>query len=260
LRDLSSELGRRARTNSEQLLAITRSHGDWQRDPEKIHLTPGSVSITSGVWPDPETSFEPVYWGVGNDLFPLLTTYHQHGEQEQPTAAWLEQLAQHPSDVLGFDDARNWVGADRDHAVLPDDRHLDRPLLAERCERSRRTGTPPSVHIPVVEKFVDQMVTKMGGHEGALPFEVLNRTASAHFTGGIPIGDSSEDGAVDPYQRVFGQPGLHVIDGSVMPANTGVNPPSPSPPWPNARCRCGPTREMPTRGHPWDGATSEWLR
>jgi len=116
------------------------------------------------------------------------------------------------------------------------------------------------VHIPVVEKFVDQMVTKMGGHEGALPFEVLNRTASAHFTGGIPIGDSSEDGAVDPYQRVFGQPGLHVIDGSVMPANTGVNPPSPSPPWPNARCRCGPTREMPTRGHPWDGATSEWLR
>ena len=48
--------------------------------------------------------------------------------------------------------------------------------------------------------------------------------ASAHFTGGIPIGDSSETGAVDPYQRMFGQPGLHVIDGSVMPANTGVNP------------------------------------
>jgi cholesterol oxidase len=90
--------------------------------------------------------------------------------------------------------------------------------------RSRHTGTPPSVHIPVVEKFVDQMVAKMGGHEGALPFEVVNRTASAHFTGGIPIGDSSESGAVDPYQRVFGQPGLHVIDGSVMPANTGVNP------------------------------------
>ena len=64
----------------------------------------------------------------------------------------------------------------------------------------------------------------MDGHEGALPFEVINRTASAHFTGGIPIGDSSETGAVDPYQRVFGQPGLHVIDGSVMPANTGVNP------------------------------------
>ena len=68
------------------------------------------------------------------------------------------------------------------------------------------------------------MTAKMDGHEGALPFEVVNRTASAHFTGGIPIGDNSEVGAVDPYQRMFGQPGLHVIDGSVMPANTGVNP------------------------------------
>ena len=29
---------------------------------------------------------------------------------------------------------------------------------------------------------------------------------------------------VDPYQRAFGYPGLHVMDGSVMPANPGVNP------------------------------------
>ena len=91
--------------------------------------------------------------------------------------------------------------------------------------RSRHSsGAAPSVHVPIIEDFVDRMAAKMNGHEGALPFEVINRTASAHFTGGIPIGDSSESGAVDPYQRLFGQPGLHVIDGSVMPANTGVNP------------------------------------
>jgi cholesterol oxidase len=53
---------------------------------------------------------------------------------------------------------------------------------------------------------------------------VINRNASAHFVGGIPIGDSRERGAVDPYLRLFGQPGLHVMDGSVMPANPGVNP------------------------------------
>jgi cholesterol oxidase len=90
--------------------------------------------------------------------------------------------------------------------------------------RSRHTGTPPSVHIRIVEEFVDRMATKMDGHQGALPFEVINRTASAHFSGRIPIGDGSETGAVDPYQRLFGQPGIHVMDGSVMPANTGVNP------------------------------------
>jgi cholesterol oxidase len=71
LRGLSSQLGQRARTNSEQLLAVTRTHGQWSQDPEKIRLTPGSVSITSGVWPDPVTSIEPVYWGVGSDLFAL---------------------------------------------------------------------------------------------------------------------------------------------------------------------------------------------
>jgi choline dehydrogenase-like flavoprotein len=42
--------------------------------------------------------------------------------------------------------------------------------------------------------------------------------------GRIPIGDSRDSGAVDPYLRLFGQPDLHVMDGSVMPANPGVNP------------------------------------
>jgi cholesterol oxidase len=55
-------------------------------------------------------------------------------------------------------------------------------------------------------------------------FKVINRNASAHFIGGIPIGDTARSGAVDPYQRAFGHPGLHVMDGSVMPANPGVNP------------------------------------
>jgi cholesterol oxidase len=91
--------------------------------------------------------------------------------------------------------------------------------------RSRHgCGTPPKVHIPVVEEFADRLAKKMDSREGALVTEVINRTATAHFTGGIPIGDSSKSGAVDPYHRVFGQPGLHVMDGSVMPANPGVNP------------------------------------
>jgi cholesterol oxidase len=29
---------------------------------------------------------------------------------------------------------------------------------------------------------------------------------------------------VDPYQRVFGHPGLHIADGSAISANLGVNP------------------------------------
>ena len=72
----------RTRNNSSRSPGHTGSGTD---DPEQIRLTPGSVSITSGVWPDPVTSIEPVYWGVGNDLFAFLVTYHQHGEQKHPT-------------------------------------------------------------------------------------------------------------------------------------------------------------------------------
>src|SRR6185312_8991152 len=54
----------------------------------------------------------------------------------------------------------------------------------------------------------------MGSGEGALVFEIINRGASAHFAGGIPIGDSSNSGAVDPYLRVFGQPGAAAAHGA----------------------------------------------
>ena len=221
---LSGELGQRARTNSEQLLAITRTHGEWQRDPEKIHLTPGSVSITSGVWPDAVTSIEPTYWGAGSDVFAFLVTYHQHGEQQHPTLSWLKQLVGHPGQVLGFSDPRHW--SQRSFIALcsqTTDTSIEL-YWHDGLLRSRPSGTPPSVHIPVVEDFVDRVAKKLDSQEGAVLFEVINRTASAHFVGGIPIGESSARGAVDPYLRLFGQPGLHVMDGSVMPANPGVNP------------------------------------
>lgn len=171
------------------------------------------------------TSIEPVYWGVGSDLFAFLVTYHQHGEQKHPTLSWLKELIEQPTEVLSFDDARHW--SERTVVMLcmqTTDTSIDLYWHDGRLRSRRGSSPPPSVHIPIVEEFVDRMAKKMDGREGALPFEVINRTASAHFTGGIPIGDSSKRGAVDPYQRVFGQPGLHVMDGSVMPANTGVNP------------------------------------
>jgi cholesterol oxidase len=225
LKGLSSELGRRARTNSEQLLMVTRPYEEWRRDPEKVHVTPGAVAITSGVWPDPVTSIEPVYYGVGSSLLALLSTYHLHGPQKHPTLAWLKELVEHPTEVLGLDDLRRW--SERTAIMLcmqttdtSIDLYWDGLIL-----RSRRgAGAPPRVHIPVVEEFVDRLAKKMGAREAATFAEIINRTATAHFTGGIPIGDSAQTGAVDPYQRVYGQPGLHVVDGSVMPANPGVNP------------------------------------
>jgi len=221
---LSSQLGQRARTNSEQLLAVTRTHEQWKRDPEKVHITPGSVAITSGVWPDAVTSVEPTYWGVGSNVFAFLVTYHQHGDQKHPFESWLKELFKHPAEVLGFNDPRHW--SERTFIALcmqTTDTSLEL-YWHDGLLRSRPSGTPPSVHNPVVEDFIDRLANKLDSAEGAVLFEAINRNASAHFVGGIPIGDSSDSGAVDPYLRAFGQPGLHVMDGSVIPANLGVNP------------------------------------
>ena len=35
---------------------------------------------------------------------------------------------------------------------------------------------------------------------------------------------SAESGVIDPYHRVWGYPTLHVVDGSTITANLGVNP------------------------------------
>ena len=59
-----------------------------------------------------------------------------------------------------------------------------------------------------------------GGNVG----EPFNRPLTAHFIGGCTIGDSPQTGVVDGYQRMYGHEGLHVVDGSAVSANLGVNP------------------------------------
>jgi len=48
---------------------------------------------------------------------------------------------------------------------------------------------------------------------------------TAHPLGGCPLGETWEQGVVDPETgQVHGYPGLHVADGSVMPGTVGANP------------------------------------
>lgn len=53
---------------------------------------------------------------------------------------------------------------------------------------------------------------------------MFNIPVTAHFLGGCTIGESPATGVIDPYQRVYGYEGLHIVDGSAVSANLGVNP------------------------------------
>ena len=57
-----------------------------------------------------------------------------------------------------------------------------------------------------------------------LPEAVFNMSLTAHILGGCCMGESPDKGVVGINGEVFGHPNLFVADGSVVPANLGVNP------------------------------------
>jgi cholesterol oxidase len=55
-------------------------------------------------------------------------------------------------------------------------------------------------------------------------YQYLHQVLSAHPLGGCPMGVSPQYGVTNPCGEVFGYPGLHIADGSVMPGPVGANP------------------------------------
>jgi cholesterol oxidase len=56
------------------------------------------------------------------------------------------------------------------------------------------------------------------------PIGLLRRVVTVHPLGGCPMAEDPAAGVVDDRGRVFGQEGLYVADGSVMPGPVGPNP------------------------------------
>jgi cholesterol oxidase len=76
----------------------------------------------------------------------------------------------------------------------------------------------------VANETMRRIAAKIGGFPLSSIGEVVNIPMTAHFIGGCVIGDCPESGVVDPYHRMYGHPGLYVVDGSAISANLGVNP------------------------------------
>jgi cholesterol oxidase len=59
---------------------------------------------------------------------------------------------------------------------------------------------------------------------GTVPEGLLDVPTTAHMLGGCLIGRDANEGVIDEDFQVHNYPGLYIIDGSVIPANPGVNP------------------------------------
>ncbi|MDG4813798.1 GMC family oxidoreductase, partial [Hydrogenovibrio sp. 3SP14C1] len=53
---------------------------------------------------------------------------------------------------------------------------------------------------------------------------LFRQPVTVHNIGGCRMGAGPDEGVVDVDGQVFGHPGLHVVDGAVLPGATGGNP------------------------------------
>ena len=80
-------------------------------------------------------------------------------------------------------------------------------------------------YIQVGQDVTKRFAKKVNGVPRNAVSEVLfDRGLTAHILGGCVIGPDPENGVIDGQNRVYGYEGMYVVDGSMIPANLGVNP------------------------------------
>ncbi|MFI5711781.1 GMC oxidoreductase [Kribbella sp. NPDC051620] len=220
---LSDRLGVLTRTNSESLLGAIAL--DRTVDYSK------GVAITSSFHPDDITHIEPVRYGKGSNAMSLLQTVLTDGGGDKPRwRTWLREMGLQRKNLRRLYDLKHWSERTVIALVMQtEDNSITTYGKRDRFGRWRLTskqghGAPNPSWIPVANEVVRRMAKLMGGTPGGTIGEPFNVPMTAHFIGGCAIGDSAETGVVDPYHRVYGYDGLHIVDGSTISANLGVNP------------------------------------
>jgi cholesterol oxidase len=218
---LAGRLGELTRTNSEAILGARA----FRRD---VDFSTG-VAITSSFHPDDHTHIEPVRYGKGSNAMGLLTTALADGGGRSRPLTWLREVSHHPVMMLRNLSMRRWseqtiialVMQTRDNSITC---YSTRGLLGWRLTSKQGHGEANPTWIPAGHDAVRRIARRIRGFAGGGWNDVFNIPMTAHFLGGAPIGDSAETGVIDPYHRVYGHPGLHVVDGAAISANLGVNP------------------------------------
>ncbi|WP_034272225.1 GMC oxidoreductase [Actinospica robiniae] len=230
---ISAQLGELTRTNSEALvgaLTFPRPYRHRRGTGASPDFTKG-VAITSSIHPNANTHIENVRYGKGSNTMALMCVpqYRDGGKLPKVLAATLAYLA-HPVMVTRTAATRHWSERTIIGLVMQThDNSLTTYLRRRRPGRGLLTarqghGAPNPVHIPEGAQAARMLAEQIGGLPGTNLGELLGMPLTAHFLGGCPIAADPEHGVIDPYQRLYGHPGISVVDGSAVSANLGVNP------------------------------------
>jgi cholesterol oxidase len=230
---ISSRLGELTRTNSEALVGAqtlpSRYRKKW-KDGRDLDFTKG-VAITSSIHPNDHTHIEPVRYGRGSNAMSALTTLQvRHDTRLPKVLAHIGTCLRHPLLFLFSLSARKWseriiIGLvmqthDNSLTTYRKQKGLGKGLLTAR----QGHGAPNPVFIPEGAEAAQHLADDINGFPGTNVGELMGTPLTAHFLGGCPIGADADSGVIDPYHRLYGHPGISVVDGSAVSANLGVNP------------------------------------
>ncbi|MFJ5893909.1 GMC family oxidoreductase N-terminal domain-containing protein [Streptomyces sp. NPDC093064] len=229
---LSPRLGELTRTNSEALVGAQTDDRRYRKatGEPKADFTRG-VAITSSIHPDENTHIEPVRYGKGsNSMGGLSILQVPYAEGSSRAAAWLANAARHPLLVLRSLSNRRWSERTIIGLVMQSlDNSLTTYLKPDGMGRGLLTarqghGAPNPKQIRAATESATALAAEINGFAGSNVGELMGTPLTAHFLGGCPIGSSRETGVIDPYHRLYGHPGISVVDGAAVSANLGVNP------------------------------------
>jgi cholesterol oxidase len=223
---ISPRLGRLVRTNSETITAATSERRDADLTAE--------LAITASVFPDERTHFTNNTYGTAGDRmgvnFGPLTAGRRRGRR---AAAALAAIAGAPGRWLGPGRLDGWSKRTVIFTVM----QATDTALSFRRRRGPAGWTgalqtdlepgaePPQSFIPLANEVAERAAGRIGGYpQSSLIESLLGTPGTAHLLGGAVIGADPGSGVVDRWQRAFGYEDLIIADGSVVPANPGVNP------------------------------------
>ncbi|MDG4806175.1 GMC family oxidoreductase [Micromonospora sp. WMMD1120] len=222
---LSPRLGELTRTNSEAILGASVPRRKARS--ERLDYTEG-VAITSSFHPDPQTHVEPVRYGRGSNAMGLLQSLLVDGGPHR-VRRWLGGMLRQPRLAARMASVRGWSERTVIALVMQSvDNSLTtrwrRGPLGRRLVTTPGHGTPSPTWIPAGNTAVRLLADEIGGTPGGSVTEPFDVPVTAHILGGAVIGATPADGVIDPWHRVYGHAGLHVVDGAAVSANLGVNP------------------------------------
>ncbi|PAZ11828.1 cholesterol oxidase [Streptomyces sp. SA15] len=229
---ISDRLGELTRTNSEALVGAQTDNRRYRKvtGEKKVDFTRG-VAITSSIHPDANTHIEPVRYGKGsNSMGGLSILQVPYAEGSSRVMAWLANAARHPLQVLRSLSNHRWSERTIIGLVMQSlDNSLTTYLKPDGVGKGLLTarqghGSPNPKQIKAASEGASAIAAEINGFAGSNVGELMGTPLTAHFLGGCPIGSSRETGVIDPYHRLYGHPGISVVDGAAVSANLGVNP------------------------------------